>query len=49
MNSFDFIIAAIAGGLGFGFMVVGYAIGFKQGRREGYTAGRAVSRREMRV
>jgi hypothetical protein len=47
MNSLDFLIYGFIGFMAFMFMVCGYAIGVKDGRREGYTRGRSVSRAEF--
>jgi hypothetical protein len=47
MNSLDFLIYAFIALLAFLFVVCGYAIGVKDGRREGYIRGRSVSRQEF--
>lgn len=48
MNSLDILIGLAACGIGFLFMVAGYAIGFREGKpegiREGYIRGRELSR-----
>ena len=52
MNGLDILIGFIACAIGFLFMLSGYAIGFRKGREEGYTAGymrgRNVDRAETR-
>jgi hypothetical protein len=47
MNSLDIIIYAFVALLGFLLVVCGYAIGVRDGRREGYIRGRSVSRKEF--
>jgi hypothetical protein len=47
MNGLDLLIYAFVAFMGFMFMVCGYAIGVKDGRREGYLRGRSVSRQEF--
>jgi hypothetical protein len=47
MNSLDIIIYAFVAFLAFMFVVCGYAMGVKDGRREGYTRGRSISRQEF--
>lgn len=44
MNSADILIAFFVIALCYGFIIVGYAQGFKDGRRVGYARGRAISR-----
>ena len=44
MNSLDLIIALFACGLVFLAIVVGYAVGHKDGKREGFTLGRDITR-----
>jgi len=44
MNSLDIIIGFFATGLFFLAMVVGYSVGHKDGKREGFTLGRDVTR-----
>ena len=44
MNSLDILIGLGACGLGFLFMVAGYAIGYREGHGEGYIRGRAIAK-----
>jgi hypothetical protein len=43
MNSLDILIALAGAGMGFMFMTLGYAIGYKQGHGEGFIRGRAIA------
>ena len=43
MNSLDILIAVFAAFMGFMFMTLGYAIGYKQGHGEGCIRGRAIA------
>lgn len=47
MNGLDFLIYVFVAFICFMLMVCGYAYGVKDGRREGYLRGRAVSRQEF--
>ena len=44
MNSLDIILYILGAGALFLLFVAGYALGHKDGKREGYTAGRDIAR-----
>ena len=44
MNSLDIILYILGAGALFLLFVAGYALGYKDGKREGYISGRDISR-----
>lgn len=46
MNSLDIILYILGAGALFLLFTAGYALGHKDGKREGYTLGRSISRND---
>ena len=49
MNGLDIILYALSAGVLFLLFVAGYAVGYKDGKREGYTLGRSIARNLVEV
>lgn len=49
MNSLDIILYILGAGVLFLLFTAGYALGHKDGKREGYTLGRSIARNLVEV
>jgi hypothetical protein len=49
MNSLDIILYIVGAGALFLLFTAGYALGHKDGKREGYTLGRSIARNLVEV